>query len=101
MITFSFLTYGYPIEVKGLFGRKIIRIKLGDHTLTKESQRIADETNLTPEELVAHAQGVMRMVFTSASISDVYKKVLIAFMLLQLGGSLALAAAGLLLANVG
>ena len=51
--------------------------------------------------LVEEAQGEMRTVFTENSLARVHSRVLIGFMLLQLGGSLALAGAALLLNMAG
>ena len=93
--------YGVEVERTNRRGKKVKSIKLGGKRLTSEAERIKRTRRCSVDRLVQEAQGELTLVFERSSLAGVHTTATAMFLLLQVFGSLALGAAGLLLGSPG
>src|SRR5260370_26162267 len=89
--------FGYPLPYRNWLGREKPRIKLGAPEVTPEAKDIQRKTNKVTATLLQEANGILTLVFTEASIAETRSKALLSFILFQVGLTLALVCAAILL----
>ncbi len=98
-IVYLLKRYGFEVEGKTWFGKKIKRIKLGGSKLTHDAIRAREVRKVDVDRLFEESGGVLEAVFTKQSIAKIHTTVSAVFLIFQSFGSLALGGAGLLLST--